>query len=68
MTYPNRGSNKNGGYMKKHKSATQIRYQLEVDTVGATLDDLEDYISSSEDDDAVAWSAYLSACDPDGYL
>ena len=54
--------------MKRYKSTTQTRHKLEADTIGATLDELEDYISSSEDDDAVAWSVYLSACDPDGYL
>ena len=54
--------------MKRYKSTTQTRHQLEVDTVGATLDELEDYISSSEDDTRTAWSIYLSACDPDGYL
>jgi hypothetical protein len=54
--------------MRRHKSTTQTRHKLGADTIGATLDELEDYISSSQDDDVVAWSVYLSACDPDGYL
>jgi hypothetical protein len=54
--------------VRKYKSTTQTRRKLEADTIGATLDDLEDYIGSSEDDTRTAWSVYLSACDPDGYL
>jgi hypothetical protein len=54
--------------MKRYKSTTQAYRQLDGDIIGATLDELEDYISSSEDDTRTAWSIYLSACDPDGYL